>query len=140
MALLRHLLVNGQNSAGYTTDCSLPLVATKVFQQIFTMLLKLVLISVCFSCLSIQTTLSRATNRFLANRFYTLEITRNLPISLKYSLKNLRTDYIDLLYAHWRDWDTSIEEVMGALHNLILKEKVLYLVCSSIYRRAVSSN
>ena len=54
--------------------------------------------------------------------------TKSLHLSIKYSLKNLRTDYIDLLYIHWWDWDTSIEEVMGALHNLILQGKVLYLV------------
>jgi aryl-alcohol dehydrogenase-like predicted oxidoreductase len=43
------------------------------------------------------------------------------------SLKNLRTDYIDLLYVHWWDWQTSIEEVMRGLHNLVVQGKVLYL-------------
>jgi aryl-alcohol dehydrogenase-like predicted oxidoreductase len=57
---------------------------------------------------------------------------KSLLLSLRHSLKNLRTDYIDLLYIHFWDWDTSIEEVMGALHNLVLQGKVLYLVRSSI--------
>lgn len=45
-----------------------------------------------------------------------------------YSLKKLRTNYIDILYVHWWDWTTSIEEVMDGLHNLVLAGKVLYLV------------
>ncbi|KAF8158485.1 Aldo/keto reductase [Crassisporium funariophilum] len=52
---------------------------------------------------------------------------KSLHLSVKKSLENMRTDYIDLLYLHWWDWDTSIEEVMGALHTLILQGKVLYL-------------
>jgi aryl-alcohol dehydrogenase-like predicted oxidoreductase len=36
------------------------------------------------------------------------------------------------LYVHWWDWTTSVEEVMNALHNLVVQGKVLYLVrCSS---------
>ncbi|KAF8158482.1 arylalcohol dehydrogenase [Crassisporium funariophilum] len=52
---------------------------------------------------------------------------KSLHLSVKQSLKSLRTDYIDLLYLHWWDWDTSIEEIMGALHNLVVQGKVLYL-------------
>lgn len=44
------------------------------------------------------------------------------------SLKKLRTDYIDILYVHWWDWNTSIPEVMDGLHNLVVAGKVLYLV------------
>ena len=29
---------------------------------------------------------------------------------------------------HWWDWTTSVEEVMNALHNLVIQGKVLYLV------------
>jgi aryl-alcohol dehydrogenase-like predicted oxidoreductase len=43
-------------------------------------------------------------------------------------LKNLRTSYIDILYVHWWDWTTSVEEIMNALHNLVVQGKVLYLV------------
>ncbi|THH07897.1 hypothetical protein EW146_g9172 [Bondarzewia mesenterica] len=43
------------------------------------------------------------------------------------SLKKLRTDYIDILYCHWYDWDTSVEEFMDSLHNLVVSGKVLHL-------------
>ncbi|TFK36176.1 NADP-dependent oxidoreductase domain-containing protein [Crucibulum laeve] len=52
---------------------------------------------------------------------------KSLHISVEASLKKLRTSYIDLLYLHWWDYDTSIEEVMRALHTLVLQGKVLYL-------------
>jgi aryl-alcohol dehydrogenase-like predicted oxidoreductase len=47
--------------------------------------------------------------------------------SVNASLKKLRTNYIDILYLHWWDYTTSIEEVMDGLHTLILQDKVLYL-------------
>ena len=53
---------------------------------------------------------------------------KSLHVSVEQSLKKLRTSYIDLLYLHWWDWDTSVEEVMRALHTLVLQGKVLYLV------------
>ncbi|ESK90213.1 putative aryl-alcohol dehydrogenase [Moniliophthora roreri MCA 2997] len=52
---------------------------------------------------------------------------KNMTRSVEASLKKLRTTYIDLLYVHWWDWDTSIEEVMDGLHNLVVQGKVLYL-------------
>ncbi|KAF9479932.1 Aldo/keto reductase [Pholiota conissans] len=52
---------------------------------------------------------------------------KSLKLSFKESLKRLRTDYVDLLYVHWWDWDTSIEEVMHALHGLVVQGQVLYL-------------
>ena len=58
---------------------------------------------------------------------------KSLHISVEQSLKKLRTSYIDLLYLHWWDWDTSVEEVMRALHTLVLQGKVLYLVSSPIH-------
>ncbi|PSR75675.1 hypothetical protein PHLCEN_2v8966 [Hermanssonia centrifuga] len=51
-----------------------------------------------------------------------------LHISVEASLKKLRTDYIDILYLHWWDYNTSVEEVMNGLHNLVVQGKVLYLV------------
>ena len=54
--------------------------------------------------------------------------TKSLHVSVKASLKKLRTTYIDLLYLHWWDWDTSVEEVMRSLHVLVQQGKVLYLV------------
>ncbi|KAJ7476893.1 Aldo/keto reductase [Mycena galericulata] len=52
---------------------------------------------------------------------------KSMHISVEASLKKLRTTYIDILYVHWWDWDTGVEEVMNGLHNLIVQGKVLYL-------------
>lgn len=51
-----------------------------------------------------------------------------MHISVNASLKKLGTDYIDLFYLHWWDWETSVEEVMRGLHHLVVQGKVLYLV------------
>lgn len=53
---------------------------------------------------------------------------KSLHLSIHDSLQKLRTDYIDILYVHWWDYETSVEEVMNALHNLVVQGKVLYLV------------
>ncbi|EIW56681.1 aryl-alcohol dehydrogenase [Trametes versicolor FP-101664 SS1] len=53
--------------------------------------------------------------------------TKSLHISVEQSLKKLRTSYIDILYVHWWDYTTSIEELMNGLHALVLAGKVLYL-------------
>jgi len=53
-----------------------------------------------------------------------------MHISVEASLKKLRTSYIDLLYVHWWDYDTSVKEVMDSLHTLVMQGKVLYLVSS----------
>ncbi|THU78802.1 arylalcohol dehydrogenase [Dendrothele bispora CBS 962.96] len=53
--------------------------------------------------------------------------TKSMTLSVKHSLRKLRTDYIDIFYVHWWDFDTSIEEVMDSLHNLVVSGKVLYL-------------
>ena len=58
-----------------------------------------------------------------------------MHVSVEASLKKLRTDYIDILYVHWWDYDTPIEEVMNGLHNLVTSGKVLYLVRLSSHFR-----
>ncbi|KLO07373.1 Aldo/keto reductase [Schizopora paradoxa] len=58
---------------------------------------------------------------------YTGNNVKSLHVSVEASLKKLRTNYIDLLYVHWWDWETSVEEVMNSLHNLVTQGKVLYL-------------
>ncbi|KAJ7792719.1 Aldo/keto reductase [Mycena leptocephala] len=58
---------------------------------------------------------------------YTGNNLKSMHVSVEASLKKLRTTYIDILYMHWWDWDTSIEEVMNGLHNLVVQGKVLYL-------------
>lgn len=60
---------------------------------------------------------------------------KSMHMSVEESLKNLRTTYIDLLYVHSWDYDTSIPEVMHALHALVLARKVLYLVSPCAFPR-----
>ncbi|KAI0342525.1 Aldo/keto reductase [Trametopsis cervina] len=52
---------------------------------------------------------------------------KSMVQSLDASLKKLRTNYVDILYVHWWDYATSIEEVVNGLHNLVVQGKVLYL-------------
>ncbi|KAK5941844.1 putative aryl-alcohol dehydrogenase aad14 [Knufia obscura] len=52
---------------------------------------------------------------------------RSMMMSVRDSLKKLGTDYIDLLYLHWWDHSTSIEEIMDSLHILVEQGKVMYL-------------
>ncbi|TQW00754.1 hypothetical protein V2A60_001803 [Cordyceps javanica] len=53
--------------------------------------------------------------------------TKSLQASVAASLQKLQTDYIDLLYVHWWDYNTSIPEMMQALNSLVISGKVLYL-------------
>ncbi|KAJ7677888.1 aryl-alcohol dehydrogenase [Mycena polygramma] len=50
-----------------------------------------------------------------------------LHLSVEGSLRKLRTTYIDILYVHYWDLHTSVEEMMDGLHHLIASRKVLYL-------------
>ncbi|KAI4115073.1 MAG: hypothetical protein LQ341_007749, partial [Variospora aurantia] len=52
---------------------------------------------------------------------------KNLHLSVEASLKKLRTSYIDLLYVHFWDMTTSVEEMMQSLNHLISARRVLYL-------------
>jgi len=58
---------------------------------------------------------------------YTGNSTKSLAHSVEASLKKLQTSYIDLLYVHWWDYTTSIEELMQSLNRLVASGKVLYL-------------
>ncbi|TFK47793.1 Aldo/keto reductase [Heliocybe sulcata] len=51
---------------------------------------------------------------------------KSMHMSVRDSLRKLRTDYIDVLYVHWWDYNTKVEEVMDALHTLKMQGKVLY--------------
>ncbi|KAI0632846.1 aryl-alcohol dehydrogenase [Trametes polyzona] len=64
---------------------------------------------------------------------------KSLHISVEQSLKKLRTSYIDILYVHWWDYTTSIEELMNGLHALVAAGKVLYLGVSDTPAWVVSS-
>ncbi|KAF2095962.1 norsolorinic acid reductase [Rhizodiscina lignyota] len=52
---------------------------------------------------------------------------KNLHTSVETSLKRLRTNYIDLLYVHWWDHATTVQELMLSLNDLVRQGKVLYL-------------
>ena len=54
--------------------------------------------------------------------------TKSLYLSVEASLKKLRSTYIDILYVHWWDYTTSVEEIVNSLHVLVQQGKVLYLV------------
>ncbi|TCD66111.1 hypothetical protein EIP91_001763 [Steccherinum ochraceum] len=60
---------------------------------------------------------------FGQKNLYTGNHLKSLRNSIDDSLKKLRTDYIDLLYLHWWDYSTGIEEVMNGLHNLVAQGK-----------------
>ncbi|GKT40212.1 putative aryl-alcohol dehydrogenase AAD14 [Colletotrichum spaethianum] len=64
---------------------------------------------------------------------------KSLHLSVRDSLQKLQTDYIDLLYIHWWDWTTSIEELMDSLHILVEQGKVLYLGVSDTPAWVVSA-
>lgn len=52
---------------------------------------------------------------------------KSLHTSVATSLERLQTNYIDILYVHWWDHATSVQELMLALNDLIKQGKVLYL-------------
>jgi len=52
---------------------------------------------------------------------------RSLRMSVRDSLRKLQTDWIDILYLHWWDHLTSIEEVVDSLHTIVQHGSVLYL-------------
>src|SRR5687768_7071397 len=53
------------------------------------------------------------------------------------SLKNLKTDYIDLYYLHRLDKSTPIEETVGAMSELVKEGKVGYLGLSEVSSETV---
>lgn len=55
---------------------------------------------------------------------------RNMVRSVEASLRRLDVDYIDLLYVHFWDYTTSIDEVMRALDDLVSAGKVIYVAFS----------
>ncbi|PVH71902.1 Aldo/keto reductase [Cadophora sp. DSE1049] len=57
--------------------------------------------------------------------------TKSLHLSIAASLAKLQTTYVDLLYVHFWDYTTSIEEVMMSLNVLVNQGKVLYLGISN---------
>ncbi|CAI4712255.1 BAQ_1a_G0043640.mRNA.1.CDS.1 [Saccharomyces cerevisiae] len=64
---------------------------------------------------------------------------RSLHVSVRDSLRKLQTDWIDIIYVHWWDYMSSIEEVMDSLHILVQQGKVLYLGVSDTPAWVVSA-
>ena len=62
-----------------------------------------------------------------ANNNYWGNHKRSMHVSLRDSLAKLQTDWIDVLYVHFWDYTTSIEELMDSLHILVQQGKVMYL-------------
>ncbi|GAX72034.1 aryl-alcohol dehydrogenase [Saccharomyces cerevisiae] len=54
---------------------------------------------------------------------------RSLHVSVRDSLRKLQTDWIDILYVHWWDYMSSIEEVMDSLHILVQQARSSIWVC-----------
>lgn len=52
---------------------------------------------------------------------------KSLFLSVQDSLKRLQTSYVDVLFVHFWDFTTSVEEVMHGLNSLVTSGKVLYL-------------
>ncbi|KAL4974727.1 NADP-dependent oxidoreductase domain-containing protein [Aspergillus desertorum] len=52
---------------------------------------------------------------------------KSMFVSVRDSLKKLRTDYIDVLYVHWWGFATSVEEAIIHLHSFVMSKQVLYL-------------
>ncbi|KAL3419641.1 Norsolorinic acid reductase B [Phlyctema vagabunda] len=52
---------------------------------------------------------------------------KSMKLSVENSLRSLQTSYVDVLYVHWWDYNTSIPELMHSLNDLVVSGKVLYL-------------
>ncbi len=57
---------------------------------------------------------------------------KSLRLSLEQSLKNLQTDYLDILWIHAWDLITPAEEMLRALADVVTEGKVLYLGVSNM--------
>ncbi|MGW6296312.1 aldo/keto reductase [Streptomyces sp. NPDC055058] len=57
---------------------------------------------------------------------------KSLFASVEASLRQLNTDYIDLLYLHVWDFTTPVEEVLRGMDDLVRQGKVLYVAMSNI--------
>ncbi|MDI3422607.1 aldo/keto reductase [Streptomyces luteolus] len=56
---------------------------------------------------------------------------KNLFASVETSLRQLRTDYIDLLYLHVWDSTTPVEEILRGMDDLVRQGKVLHVAISN---------
>ncbi|RSM57291.1 aldo/keto reductase [Amycolatopsis sp. WAC 01376] len=56
---------------------------------------------------------------------------KSLFASVEASLRQLNTDYIDLLYLHLWDFTTPVEEILRGMDDLVRQGKVLYVAISN---------
>lgn len=56
---------------------------------------------------------------------------KHLMQALEGSLRRLKTDYIDLYYAHMPDYATPLDETIRAMDDMVRQGKVRYLGCSN---------
>ncbi|MER5252111.1 MULTISPECIES: aldo/keto reductase [unclassified Streptomyces] len=56
---------------------------------------------------------------------------KSLFASVEASLRQLNTDYIDLLYLHLWDFTTPVEEILRGMDDLVRQGKVLYVAVSN---------
>ncbi|MFH8587350.1 aldo/keto reductase [Streptomyces celluloflavus] len=56
---------------------------------------------------------------------------KNLFASVESSLRQMNTDYIDLLYLHVWDFTTPVEEILRGMDDLVRQGKVLYVAISN---------
>lgn len=59
---------------------------------------------------------------------------------IDHSLKRLNLDYVDLYQIHRLDPETSMEEIMEALHDVVKSGKVRYIVASTIFCLAAGTD
>ncbi|MFB9686854.1 aldo/keto reductase [Amycolatopsis plumensis] len=57
---------------------------------------------------------------------------KSLFASVEASLRQLGTDYVDLLYLHVWDFTTPVEEILRGLDDLVRQGKVLYVAMSNV--------
>ncbi|MEY2816241.1 MAG: hypothetical protein RJA78_817 [Actinomycetota bacterium] len=55
----------------------------------------------------------------------------NIALACEDSLRRLKTDYIDIYYAHTDDLETPLEETLEAFNNLVTSGKVRYIAASN---------
>lgn len=55
---------------------------------------------------------------------------KNMVQSINASLKRLQLDYVDILYVHYWDFTTPIDQIMRALDDLVKSGKVLHVAVS----------
>ncbi len=56
---------------------------------------------------------------------------KHIMQAVEESLRRLQTDYIDLYYAHFPDYETPLEETLRVMDDLVHQGKVRYIGCSN---------